>query len=83
MPLAATCVTPGTPSKAAGGTGSANTTSISRTARPVRLGDVLDGDQLALADEGHAVADALHLGQHVRREEHGLAGVARLVDAGA
>ena len=49
--------------------------------RPARqAGDVLERDELALADEGDAVADALHLGQHVRREEHRLPGVARLVD---
>ncbi len=43
------------------------------------LGDVLHGDELALAHEGDAVAHALHLRQHVRGEEHGLAGVADLV----
>ncbi len=43
-------------------------------------GHVLDGDQASLADEGDALADALHLGEHVRREEDGLAPVARFVD---
>ncbi len=43
------------------------------------LGDVLDGDELTLAHEGHAVAHALHLRQHVGAEEDGLTGLAGLV----
>src|SRR5665647_3528883 len=42
--------------------------------------DVLDRHQLALTDEGHAVADALHLGENVRRQEHGLPRLSGLLD---
>ena len=80
LPLTATRVTPATPSKAEGGTASAKTTSISRTALPVRLETSSRAMISPFADEGHAIADALHLGQHVRREKDGLPGVAGLVD---
>ena len=37
--------------------------------------------QLPLPEDGHPVAQRLHLAQDVRREEHRLAAIARLVDA--
>ena len=43
-------------------------------------GHVLQGDQPALPDDRHAIADALHLGQDVRREEDRPAGLPQLVE---
>ena len=42
--------------------------------------DVLERHQPALADDRHAVADALHLGQDVRREEDRPAGRPQVVE---
>ena len=79
LPSVAMSVTPGIPSKTDGRTGSANTTSISRTALPVSSATSSTATSSTLAHEGDAVAHALDFGQHVRREEDGLAGVAGLV----
>ena len=41
-------------------------------------GDVLVRDEPARSDDGHAIAHALDLGQHVRREQHRPAGRAEV-----
>jgi hypothetical protein len=47
-----------------------------RTARNLEPWDLLDDDQRSVAHDADHVGDLLDLRQHVRRQEHGSAGVA-------
>ncbi len=47
---------------------------------PAEGRDVLDGDEAARADDAHAVAHLLNLGEHVRRNDDGAAGGDNVAD---